>query len=53
MKFPSTFWVLHNVGDQSDENSLSKLGQELMVSQFTRKIKVKMKTPFNQMVGKL
>lgn len=52
MKFPPTFWVLHNVGDQSDDNLLSKLRQELMISLFTRKIKVKMKM-FNQMVGKL
>lgn len=43
MKVPSPFWVLHNMGDQSDDNSLSNLGQELMISQFTRNIKVKLK----------
>ena len=52
MKFPSVFWVLHSVGNQPDDNSLSNLGQEL-ISQFTRNINVKMRTPFNQMVGKL
>lgn len=53
MKVPSIFWVLYDVGDQSDDSSLGKVGQELMISQFTRKIKGKMKIPFNQMVGTL
>lgn len=53
MKFPPTFWVLHNVNQQSGAHSLRILIQELMISQFTRKTKVKMKTPFNQMVGRL
>lgn len=53
MKFPPTFWVLHNMNKQYDAHSLSILIQELVISQLTRKAKVKMKTPFTQMVDRL
>ena len=53
MKFPSISWPLHNVGGQSDDSLLGKVRQELIISQFVRKIKGKMKTPFNQMAGTL
>lgn len=38
---------------QSNAHSLIILIQELVISQLTRKAKVKMKTPFNQMVDRL